>query len=122
MSSEPYSQWIIFRPHALLIVAADDHCCHTATAVVIRFGGRIQFRSPPAKHWAPFVRGCVPVRSDPGHDKGRLANRYAVKQALRGAFRLHKIVKGGFSLPRLALASGPLFTFFIPVIATVFQA
>lgn len=87
----------------------------SASAVVFKF------RSPPAKHWAPFVRGCVPVRSDPGHDKGRLANRYAVKQALRGAFRLREIVKGGFSLPRLALASGPLFTFFIPVIATVFQ-
>ena len=62
-----------------LIVVADDHCCLCQTTAVIRFGDRIQSRSPPGKHWAPFVRGCVPVASDPGHDKGRLANHGAVK-------------------------------------------
>ena len=41
-------------------------------AGVIRFGDDDQLRCPPAKHWAPFVRGCVPENSDPGHDKGRL--------------------------------------------------
>ena len=57
------------------IVEADDRCRLLQVPAVIRFGGRIQFRSPPAKHWAPFVRGCAPAASDPGHDKGRLTNR-----------------------------------------------
>ena len=90
-----------------LIVVADDHCCLYPATAVIRFGDRIQSRSPPGKHWAPFVRGCVPAGTDPGHDKGRLANHDAVNQALRGAVRLRKTVKGGFSLPRLAPAPGP---------------
>lgn len=85
-----------------LIVAADDHCCLLQAIAVIRFGDRIQSRSPPGKYWAPFVRGCVPAYSDLGHDKGRLANRDAVNPVLRGAFRLRKTVKGGFSVPRLA--------------------
>lgn len=58
-----------------LITMADDHCCLYQAIAVIRFSDRIQFRSPPGKHWAPFVRGCVPACSDPGHDKGRLAKR-----------------------------------------------
>jgi hypothetical protein len=62
-----------------LIVVADDHCCLYQAIAVIRFGDRIQSRSPPGKHWAPFVRGCVPACSDPGHDKGRLANHCAVQ-------------------------------------------
>ena len=62
-----------------LITAADDHYCLCQAIVVIRLGDRIQSRSPPGKHWAPFVRGCVPTASDPGHDKGRLANHGAVK-------------------------------------------
>ena len=103
----------------LIVVADDRYCLHQAIAV-IRSRDRIQLRSPPEKHWAPFVRGCVPACSDPGHDKGRLANRYAVKQALRGALRLRNTVKGGFSFPRLA-PPGRLFIYFIPVIATVFR-
>jgi hypothetical protein len=62
-----------------LIAVADDHYCLCLAIAVIRFGDRIQSRSPPGKHWAPFVRGCVPACSDPGHDKGRLANHGAVK-------------------------------------------
>ena len=109
-------------PHYMLdlIVVADAPCCLCQAIAVIRFDAHIQPRRPPGKYWAPFVRGCVPVGSDPGHDKGRLANHDAVNQALRGAVRLRKTVKGGFSLPRLAPA-GPLFTFFSPLIATVFQ-
>jgi hypothetical protein len=58
---------------------ADDHWCFCQAIAVIRFDDRIQPRSPPGKHWAPFVRGCVPAYSDPGHNKGRLANHDAVK-------------------------------------------
>ena len=65
-----------------LIVVADDHCCLYPAIAVIRFGDRIQSRSPPGKHWAPFVRGCVPACSDPGHDKGRLANHGAVQPSV----------------------------------------
>lgn len=85
-----------------LITVADDHCCLYQAIVVIRFSDRIQFRSPPGKHWAPFVRGCAPACSDPGHDKGRLAKRDAVNKVLRGVCRLRTNVKGGFSLLRLA--------------------
>ena len=96
-----------------LIVVADDHCCRCQATAVIRFSDRIQPRSPPGKHWAPFVRGCVPAGSDPGHDKGRLANHDAVNQALRGVVRLRKTVKGGLSVPRLAPCQAPssLFSF-----------
>ena len=62
-----------------LIVVADDHCCLSQAIAVIRCDARTQPRCPPGKHWAPFVRGCVPAGSDPGHDKGRLANQNAVK-------------------------------------------
>lgn len=73
-SAEFYSRFILD-----LITVADDHCCLCQAIAVIRFSDRIQSRSPPGKHWAPFVRGCVPIASDPGHDKGRLANHCAVK-------------------------------------------
>lgn len=69
-----------------LITVADDHCCLYPAIAVIRFGDRIQFRSPPGKNGAPFVRGCVPTGSDPGHDKGRLANHGAVQPSVARRF------------------------------------
>ena len=105
-----------------LIAVADDHCCLCLAIAVIRFGDRIQSRSPPGKHWAPFVRGCVPAGSDPGHNKGRLANHNAVKtklcEALVDCARPSKVAF-------LFLAwhpARPTHHFSIPVIATVFQA
>ena len=75
-SAEFHSRFVLDR-----INVADDHCCPCQAAAVIRYGDRIPSRSPPGKHWAPFVRGCVPACSDPGHDKGRLVNHGAVKSS-----------------------------------------
>jgi len=84
--------------------------------VVIRFGGHIQCRHPPAKHWVPFVLGCVPIHSDPGHDKGRLANRDVVRRGL--ARRPFHHCAGPSEVAFLFLArrsAGPALHFFIPV-------
>ncbi|MCY1423612.1 hypothetical protein D9M71_393280 [compost metagenome] len=88
---------------------------------VIRFGDRIQPRSPPGKHWAPFVRGCVPAGSEPGHDKGRLANHDAVKSGFARSCSTAKDRQRWLFCSAPGKASGPFFTFFMPVIAAVFQ-
>lgn len=104
-----------------LINMADDRCCLCQATAVIRHGDHIQPRSPPGKHWAPFVRGCVPACSDPGHDKGRLANHGAVKSSF-----VRRLSTTSDRLRWLFCSSpgtppGPLFTFFTPVTATVFR-
>ncbi len=104
-----------------LIIVADDRCCIYQQSAEIRYGDRIHSRSPPGKHWEPFVRGCVPAYSDPGHDKGRLANHGAVKSSFARSLstasdRLRWLF---YSSPRTPL--GPLFIFFSPIISTVFR-
>ena len=103
-----------------LIVVADDPCCLYQAIAVIRFDAHIQPRRPPGKYWAPFVRGCVPVGFDPGHDKGRLANHDVVNQLCEEPFDCARPSKVAF----LFLAwppPGPSSLFFSPLIATVFQ-
>ena len=104
-----------------LIVVADDHCCLYPAIAVIRFGDRIQSRSPPGKHWAPFVRGCVPACSDPGHDKGRLVNHGAVKPSFTRSLSTASDRQRWLFSSSPGTPSGPLFTFFSPVTATVFR-
>jgi len=104
-----------------LITVADDHCCLYQAIAVIRFSDRIQPRSPPGKHWAPFVRGCVPAGSDPGHDKGRLANHGAVKPGFA------RSLSTALDRQRWLFSSSPgtkpglLFMFFIPEFSTEFR-
>ena len=78
-------------------------------------------RQPPGKHWAPFVRGCVPACSDPGHDTGRLANHGAVKSSFA------RSLSTAYDRQRWLFSSSPgtppgaLFTFFSPVTTTIFR-
>lgn len=71
-SSEPHFTFSSDFSPAFQVSKVDDPCGLCQVSGVIRFGDDAQHRCPPAKHWAPFVRGCVPVDFGPGHDKGRL--------------------------------------------------
>ena len=95
-----------------LITVADDHCCLCPATAVIRFGDRIQSRSPPGKHGAPFVRGCVPAGSDPGHDKGRLANHGAVQPSVARRLSTAYDRQRWFFSSSPGTPLGPLFFFF----------
>lgn len=115
-SAELHSRFVLD-----LIVVADDHCCLCQAIAVIRLGDSIQPRSPPGKHWAPFVRGCVPACSDPGHDKGRLANHDAVKPSFARSLSTAQDRQRWLFSSSPGDPSGSLFIFFIPVTATEFR-
>lgn len=104
-----------------LIVVADDRWCLCQASAVIRYGDHIQSRSPPGKHWAPFVRGCVPAYSDPGHDKGRLANHGAVKSSFARSLSTASDRLRWLFLSSPGTPPGLLFTFSRPVTATEFR-
>ena len=112
-----------FHSHFVLdlIVVADDHCCLCQAIAVIRFDDRIQSRSPPGKHRAPFVRGCVPACSDPGHDKGRLANHGAVQPSVARRLSTAEDRQRWLFSSTPGTPPGPLFTVFNPVTAIVFR-